>query len=54
MVSTRSMMERMSHLPGRRVGSSSSSQVIGAETEADATGRTAYGATSVLIGEFWV
>ena len=40
--------------PGARSGSSSSSQRIGAETGAPARGRTAYGATSVLIAAFCV
>ena len=48
------MMVRMSQRSGRSAGSSSSSQVMGADTAADATGRTAYGATSVLMGVFWV
>jgi hypothetical protein len=51
---TRSRMSRMVQRFGRRVGSSSSFQAMGAETGAPAEGRTAYGATSVLIGSFWV
>ena len=51
---TRSTMSRIVQRSGRRSGSSSSSQVIGAETGAPGAGRTAYGATSVLIDAFWV
>ena len=39
---------------GPQLGSSSSSQSIGAETGAVPTGRTEYGATSVLLLAFWV
>ena len=51
---TRSTMVRIVQRSGRRSGSSSSSQVIGAETGAPGAGRTAYGATRVLILAFWV
>src|SRR5207245_862311 len=51
---TRSTIVRIVQAFGRRPGSSSSSQLIGADTGAPAAGRTAYGATRVLIEAFWV
>ena len=39
---------------GRSAGSSSSDHSIGADRAAPGTGRTAYGATSVLMNVFWV
>src|SRR4029079_4395575 len=53
-LATRSTMVRMVQRSGRRSLSSSSSQVIGAETGAPAAGPTEYGATSVLIEAFCV
>src|SRR6185437_12645484 len=50
----RSPMVRMVKASGRRSGSSSSSQSIGAETVAPAQARGLYGATSVLLIAFWV
>ena len=44
------MFQRPGRSPDRRARPS----VIGADTAASATGRTAYGATSVLLTAFWV